>query len=112
MKNSIRIAIIAILASVGLTLGAGSAQAYSGDQFYNVAWSVGGGSTTSIRAHWGDGWYRDVAPGAWSPNNLTGFTVKTCWKARNVNTGYDYGPGYHAFSGPNIKLYLSTWYYC
>jgi len=118
MRSLLKAAAAVVAAGVLAVSAAPQAQAMSGDQIYNCGVGAGetgytGQCTTagySITYKTPDGFQHVVSPGHWSLNNVYSFYVDSCFKARNLATGYDYKPGWHVFSAPNAKLTLQLYY--
>lgn len=117
LKMKVAAALVAV-PCLAVATGAGEASAYAGDQIYNCG--VGAGQTGytgscassgySITVLRSDGFQQDVSPGRYSPTNLKAFYVPGCFKARNLQSGYTYGAGWHYFAWGNALLILQEYY--
>lgn len=106
MKNlKMKAAAAVALAAGAITVPVVTAQAYAGDYIYNICYSQTG--ITVLRS---DNYRVRVDPCNASPNNIQGFYVDTCYKAKNVDTGYVYAAGYHPFAYGNAHINLQHYY--
>jgi len=116
MKIKFKNLALAAVAATALSVSAAvPAQSLPGDQIFNCGGSRDAALCTGLNGYYitvklASGFNYDVAPNHGSPNSIQGFYVNQCFKVRNVNTGYDYGAGYHKIAWSNAFLSLRQYY--